>query len=423
MGKHRKENAGSQFTSYRINNLMNDIIMDKFLRICSDFCTGCGLCHSVADVSFSTDEKGFKTPVLSEKEIPLLKQVCPSAGNALNNYSDGSIWGVVKNAYLGNAVDEDVRFKASSGGVITALCLYLIDNNFVEGIIQTRKHSEDPRLTETIVSSSREDVMACCGSRYTTSSPLMQIKQQVKPGKQYAFVGKPCDVSALRMFQRTSSEEWVGQIKFMLTFYCAGQPSINANNKLLSELGCKDVKDCEDLRYRGYGWPGKAMAKMRDGTENTMEYEHLWMKILGRDTRRICRFCTDGTGEYSDISCGDAWYLDSNNHPDFTERPGRNIVFARTVDGCSLMEAAIRDGYINAEVFSMSRSDEIKLFQPYHYTRKASLSTLKIAMRLCGRDFPLYDMGKLNKFAKGFPLKGKLYRFLGTLQRIKQGKI
>jgi len=374
-------------------------------------------------VPFATDEKGFKYPSLSDNETSLLKIVCPAAGNALNNYSDGSIWGTVRKAYLGNACDEDVRFKASSGGVITSLCLYLIDKKIVDGVIQTRKHSLDPRLTETIVSISHEDVLSCCGSRYTTSNPLMNIKQLIEPGKNYAFVGKPCDVSALRMFQKTSSEDWLEQIKYMLTFYCAGQPSINANNKLLAELGCNDVKDCEDLRYRGYGWPGKAVVKLVDGSENAMDYESSWMKILGRDTRRICRFCTDGTGEYSDISCGDAWYLDSANHPDFTERPGRNIIFARTEEGVSLMNAAIRDGYVSAEDFEMSRSNEIKLFQPYHYTRKASLSTLKIAMKLCGRNFPLYDMSKLNKFAKGFSIKGKIYRFLGTLQRIKQGKI
>lgn len=397
--------------------------MDKFLKICTDFCTGCGLCHSVSDVPFSTDDRGFRIPILSFKEKSLLKIVCPAAGNALNNYSDGSIWGVVKQAYLGNATDEDVRFKASSGGVITALCLYLVENRIIDGVIQTRKHSGDPRLTETIVSTNREDVLTCCGSRYTTSSPLMQIKQLVKQGKTYAFVGKPCDVSALRMFQKTSSEAWTKQIKYMLTFYCAGQPSINANNKLLTELGCNDVTECVDLRYRGYGWPGKAMVKLKDGTENVMDYEQLWMKILGRDTRRICRFCTDGTGEYSDISCGDAWYLDSSNKPDFTERLGRNIIFARTEEGVSLIRDAISEGYLIAEDFEMSRSNEIKLFQPYHYTRKASLSTLKIAMILCGRDFPFYDMNKLNMFAKGFPLKGKLYRFLGTLQRIKQGKI
>lgn len=397
--------------------------MDNFIKICTDYCTGCGLCHSVAGVSFTTDEKGFCIPKLCTREVPLLKKVCPAAGNALNNYSDGSIWGVVKEAYLGNSSDEDVRFKASSGGVITALCLLLIEKKLVDGVIQTRKCSSDPRLTETIVSTTREDVLSCCGSRYTTSSPLKNIKQHIEPDKIYAFVGKPCDISALRMFQKSFSDDWSKQIKYMLTFYCAGQPSINANNKLLAELGCKDVKECEDLRYRGFGWPGKAMVKLKNGMERTMDYESSWMRILGRDTRRICRFCTDGTGEYSDISCGDAWYLDSSNHPDFTERPGRNIIFARTKVGLSLMKDAIKEGYINAEVFDMSRSNELKLFQPYHYTRKASLSTLKIAMQLCGRDFPFYDISKLHKFAKGFSIRGKMYRFLGTLQRIRQGKI
>lgn len=96
----------------------------KILSICSEYCCGCGLCRSVNDVQFTTDEKGFDYPLLSEKDADFCKNVCPSGGMALKN-ADGSIWGIIKESYLGWSSDEEIRFQASSGGVITSLLLSL----------------------------------------------------------------------------------------------------------------------------------------------------------------------------------------------------------------------------------------------------------------------------------------------------------
>ena len=384
----------------------------------AEFCTGCGLCHSVNDVQFKFDEKEFIYPELRDKDADLCKVVCPAFGNALKNYQDGSIWGTIKVSYLGWSSDEDIRFKASSGGVTTALCCYLLVKKIVDGIIQVKKDPDNPCETINVISRTKSDVLECMGSRYTRSSPLMQIKQMVKAGERYAFVGKPCDASALRMLKAAHIEEWANQIKYIFSFFCAGQPSKAANIKLITSLGCKDEKDCKDLSYRGNGWPGKAQAWNNEGVSQTMDYETSWMKILGRDVRKCCRFCADGTGEMADVSCGDAWYLKEDGRPDiFKEHPGQNAIFGRTEAGSELIKKAIKDGVITVKDFDPDK-DLLHKRQPYHYARKASLSSLKLAMWLCGRTFPMYDSKKLAMFAKDFPLKSKIYRCVGTIQRV-----
>lgn len=388
------------------------------ISVFNEYCTGCGLCHSVKGVDFRDDEKGFKCPNLKEEHASFCKIACPSSGNALRNYQDGSIWGAMKKSFLGWSSDEQIRFMASSGGVTTVLCIYLLEKNMVDGIIQVKKDPQNPCETINVISRSKEEVLECMGSRYTTSSPLMQIKQQVKEGERYAFVGKPCDASALRMYKESHSETWTEQIAYIFSFFCAGQPSKAANIKLISSLGCKDESDCKDLSYRGNGWPGKAQAWNNAGDTKTMDYETSWMKILGRDVRKYCRFCADGTGEMADISCGDAWYLKEDGRPDiFTEHPGQNAIFARTEAGAKLIDMAIKDGVITVKDFDPDK-DLLHKRQPYHYARKASLSSLKLAMWLCGRNFPMYDRKKLAMFAKDFPLKSKIYRCVGTIQRV-----
>lgn len=394
----------------------------KLISICSEYCTGCGLCESVNGTPFYTDDKGNKYPKLSEQDETLCSKVCPAAGYTLNNFSDGSIWGTVKTSYLGWATDQDVRHMASSGGTISSLCVYLLEHHIVDGIIQVKKDSNDPRKTVNTISRTKEDVLGCMGSRYTSSSPLCDIKQKIRVGEKYAFIGKPCDVSALRMYKNTTSETWAKQIIYMFSFFCAGQPTLAANDQLLNALGCLSYKQCKDLQYRGNGWPGYAIATHKDGKQKTLDYETTWMRILGRDVRRSCRFCADGTGEYADISCGDAWYLTEDNKPDLTEHPGRNVILCRTIEGMELLNDLITNKDIIVESYDIEK-DRLQKSQPYHYARKASLSSLRIAMLMCGRNFPNYDKNKLRQFAKCLPLKDKLLRFIGTIQRVYKKKI
>lgn len=373
-------------------------------------------------MSFVENEKGYIEPQVRQDQISLLSKICPAGGNALSKCQDGSIWGHYKSASLGWSQSEVLRKGASSGGVLSTICLYLLDHGLVNGIIQTRRSKEDIRKTETIVSRTNDDVLSCLGSRYTTSSPLMKLDELLKENEVYAFVGKPCDVSVIRLYMEEVNPEMKHRIKYLFSFFCAGQPSIDANNRLIKALGGTDLSECSDLQYRGNGWPGFATLTMKDGTHKQMDYETSWMSILGRDVRKICRFCADGTGELADISCGDAWYLDDNGKPDFTERPGRNVIFARTEKGEELLRHIINNGKIEAVAFNPD-SDGLKKMQPYHYTRKASLQVYKWALSLCGRPFPNYDRKKTAMFAKAFPLKQKILRFGGTVQRVLKGTI
>lgn len=390
---------------------------ESMLSICQEYCTGCGLCASVNGTPFKKDEKGFLYPELRKEDQILCETVCPAAGNAVNNYMDGTTWGTRVSCFIGWSTNEDIRYKASSGGALTALCVFLLDNGLVDGIIQVKRNSDDQTKTVTVVSTSKEEVLACAGSRYTTSAPLMDIKNLNQYGKKYAFVGKPCDVSALRMYQLSGKEKWTEKIQYMFSFFCAGQPSEKANMKLLKELGCNDVSVIQDLSYRGNGWPGLATIIKHNGEKNSMDYEKSWMTILGRDVRKCCRFCADGTGELADISCGDAWYTTSEGKPDFIEAPGRNVIFARTGKGNELLNKALLSGSIEAKEYDPD-SEKLLLVQPYHYNRKSSLSSLKVAMTLCGRKFPLYGNKKLAEFAAGYSIKNKVLRMLGTMKRV-----
>ena len=114
-------------------------------------CTGCKLCASILKVNFIDDAKGFPQPQLKNSDIEFCNLVCPVSAILWKNQT-GEIWGDYNEVYLGWSKDIIIRKQASSGGIITAMCLYLLEHKIVDGIIQTRMSPKVPYLTETVIS-------------------------------------------------------------------------------------------------------------------------------------------------------------------------------------------------------------------------------------------------------------------------------
>ncbi len=84
----------------------------------------------------------------------------------------------------------------------------------------------------------------------------------------------------------------------------------------------------------------------------------------------------DGTGELADIVCADFWQLDNNNHPDFSEHEGRNIIIARNELGKQLLDATVKSGRINIEEdFTTKIDSEFYLYQPAQLKRKGTYAS------------------------------------------------
>ena len=264
-----------------------------------------------------------------------------------------------------------------------------------------------------------EDVVADSGSKYIDSNNLENIFDVIECGKRYCFVGKPCEVSTLRRYSNINPRI-DDSILYYLSFFCAGVPSIDANKKLVESLGCKP-NECESIVYRGNGWPGKTIVKDKTGKEYKSDYENSWMNYLGRDTRKICRFCIDGVGELADISCGDAWYL-IDDKPIFNEKNGRNVLFVRSGKGKDLFDRLVKSNQIKIETIN-DLDDYLKHSNPYQYTRRTTLYSMIFALKLLRKPYPNYKKSVLRGCASYLPKKYRIRRVVGTIVRIIKRKI
>lgn len=383
-------------------------------------CVGCGLCKSVFEdnVEMKIDENGFYRPYFFNKgDIDKLKIICPLNHNS-DRYSS-NMWGKYDGVFLGYSLNREIREKGSSGGIITQTLVYLLENKKIDGVIHIGPSSTNPLENSTLISTTREEIIKNAGSRYAPTLPLVNLRDSLNLNKKYAFVGKPCDVRALKNYAEIDIN--VNKcIPYVISFFCMGTPSYLGTDKLIEELGF--IKsEVRSLRYRGNGWPGFATAINNNGRSSSMSYNKSWGKITGKYLQPYCRWCADGVGEFADISCGDAWYLDENRKPKFDEEDGRSVIFARNAKGNNLISEMCLAGVISIEDFN----NDISMLRDMNYSqfnRKATLLGKILALRLVGKDAPNYRIRDLYAWSKNTSRINNVRTFIGTILRRIQRK-
>lgn len=338
-------------------------------------CTGCGGCVAAIardGLAMRMTDAGYLRPTplaIGTRDSATLAAVC--AGRALDHRPARAgdadyhpLWGPIASVSTGYAADPKVRHSCSSGGVLTALGRLLVGSGMVDFVLCTSASPDAPIDNATLPRHSAEEVLQAAGSRYAPSSPLAELERHLVAGRPFAFVGKPCDVATLRRMARRDPRI-DALIPFKLSFFCAGIPSRKGTLAMLDALGVAP-QDVAALQFRGDGWPGLARARRHDGSEASMDYNQSWGTILNRHLQYRCKICPDGTGEFADIACADAWY-GKDGYPDFDERDGRSLIVARTPAGQALLAAALEQGAIVTEPLDVA---EIERMQPYQADRK-----------------------------------------------------
>ena len=318
-------------------------------------------------------------------------------------------WGQVLGVWEGHASDEEIRFKGSSGGILTAVAVYCVEQAGMHGVLHTGQDPADPIRNRTRLSRTRSEVLAVTGSRYSPASVCDGLGLVEGAPSPCAIIGRPAEIAAVRNAARLRPE-LDRNVGVILSFFCAESPSTRGTVELLENLGV-DPASVRDLRYRGHGWPGH-FAPTRAGDAEPcrkMTYRQSWAFLQAYRPWSV-QLWPDGSGELADISCGDPWY----EAPD-GKNPGFSLVVARTARGCEIIEAAMAAGYLSlkpAERWKLAKS------QPGLLAKKGSIWGRRLAMRLFGLPIARFDGLDLWHCWKPLAVEEKLRTILGTIRRI-----
>ncbi|MGP1255118.1 MAG: Coenzyme F420 hydrogenase/dehydrogenase, beta subunit C-terminal domain [Kiloniellales bacterium] len=387
-----------------------------------NLCSGCGLCAAVAPqgaIRMEMSDQGFLRPTalgdVSPETDGLIAQVCPGATVQMDGH-EGAFdpdWGPIVELATGHACDPEVRFQGSSGGALSALLQSFLDSGLVEGVAQTVADPNDPIGNTSQLSRTADDIFRAAGSRYAPSAPLDRLAELLETPEPLAFVGKPCDVAALRAYARHDLRV-AKKFPVVLSFMCGGIPSRVGALAILGKMGV-DPTALTSFRYRGQGWPGRAHAATRSGETREMTYAEAWGDHLSGRVQLRCKICPDATGMQADLVCADAWYGDERGYPLFDEAEGRSLIIARTEHGKTLLEAARQSNFVETQPATV---EDVGRMQPYQARRRRLVSSRVAALAFAGRHYPRYRGLKLLRAARRAPALAHLRSFAGMLRRI-----
>jgi coenzyme F420 hydrogenase subunit beta len=282
----------------------------------SDLCLGCGLCTLRGNYAMKYSEfKGKYIPAKIRECDDVELKVCPGKGYNIKSssaqlYSDDAKYsvdlGYVNNQFVVSSMSDRTLQNASSGGVMTQIILYLLEQEIVDYVVVTKfVYTDNGVRTHTFFSNSIEKILEAQGSKYCPVNMDSFIEElDDYKHKKFAFVGTPCQIAAVREIQQFDDAV---RKNLMLTIgtFCGGFKSYNNIRKLAKRNGV-DYKNVVYFRFRGGGQPGSLLLNDIHGNSYNVDYP-VYAGYTGYTKLLRCHLCVDATGELADISCGDAW--------------------------------------------------------------------------------------------------------------------
>jgi len=298
----------------------------------TDFCTGCGTCVSVCqqDAISIVETKGYYTATINRdkcNECGLCRKVCPKVAKPKNKVSTPIL--IVK----GYAKNQSIRFRATSGGIVTALLAAMLEDKEIDAALVVRKKRETDFISfEPYWAEDVQSVIASSGSAYQPVALNTRLSE-IKSFNKIAVVGLPCHIQGVRkyleLYPRAKS-----RVSIIIGLTCSHNISKLGTRFLLKSAS---VARLDDLFYRGNGWPS-GVRLIEGQKEHFFHNLHsLWADLFASFCfcPPYCLRCADDLAEYSDINVSDAWLPEELSQK---ENTGSSIISIWTKTGSELFD-------------------------------------------------------------------------------------
>ncbi|MCD5401865.1 Coenzyme F420 hydrogenase/dehydrogenase, beta subunit C-terminal domain [candidate division NPL-UPA2 bacterium] len=367
-------------------------------------CNNCGLCFRVCPGHF-VDFRALNFGIFCKEPEDIL----------MGNYQA---------CYLGHATDNDIRYNAASGGLVTTLLLFALEKGIITGALVTRMKKDKPLEPEPFIARSREEIIEGSKSKYCPVPANIILKEILnsKEGEKFAVVGLPCHIHGVRKAQ-SANKSLKEKVVLHFGIFCSHTDTFWQTEFLLNKLGLKKEAIAK-IDYRGEGWPGSMSVLLKDGRKVSVPYAEgtrlhgLWLYALPR-----CALCYDLTAELADVSCGDAWLPEVLAN----EQMGKSIAIARSDTGEALCREAVQNGYVELKELD---TEKVKQSGDMMRTKKTDIKVRFLIRRLFNKAVPIYSAALLQpgpiNYVRGMVVyfntwissKKYLRRFIAPLSRI-----
>tara|TARA_B100000035_G_scaffold314628_1_gene331489 strand:+ start:797 stop:2176 length:1380 start_codon:yes stop_codon:yes gene_type:complete len=363
-------------------------------------CFHCGLCEGQSKNLFKmTDSTSGQIPKLirkpTMKDIPDLKKIihaCPGRGFPYNYLSNkiysrkkSKLIGNYNNLFIASSNNNDIRQKASSGGVVRSLLVELIKSRKVDYACILDEKKNKVLDFDLLITKNINDILNVSQSIYQTS-PLLHRLKDLKKNKKYVVVGLPEHIASLRVLKISYPKQF-NHIKILVSIYSGTNMYPGAIEFYLKGNGINNLKEVRKINWRYGEWPGKLRITTKTNRVLSLKkfyYNYLIPFFISKN----CLITPDFTGELSDISVGDAWSPKLEN-----KGYGYSVIISRS----KLLDKIVSN-LQKKNILSLKKIDLIKTIKMHAHMLefKKVGSYLRIEKLKNKGPVPLYDLRPSN---------------------------
>jgi coenzyme F420 hydrogenase subunit beta len=362
--------------------------------VSASLCTGCGTCIGLCPNSaiHLSRKEDIYFPTINEKKCTrcgICFEVCPGYSvdfRKLNLIIFGreplnSPMGNYVNCYMGHATDLGIRQNSASGGLITGLLIFAIEEGIIDGALVTIMSDTHPLEPEVFIARTKDEIISASKSKYCPVPANIALKDVREEKGKFAAIGLPCHIQGIRKAE-IINKKLAKKIVLHLGLFCNHGSTFSATNYLLKKMNLKN-KDVKRIDYRGEGWPGGMSITLKNGKKKFIRHfdPFYWGHVFNKyflTTR--CALCNDKTCELSDISFADAWHLSDS-------KMGESIIISRNKIGEELLQKATKKKKIEIKRIS---SEKVLESQAPNLVKRLHMARMRIFKKL-GKEVPTYN--------------------------------
>jgi coenzyme F420 hydrogenase subunit beta len=294
--------------------------------VTTGLCTGCAACVMACprDVLGYTDAyepvqvgEGMASDqcVIGDKGCDICTRACPRFRTWETEFdevlfgrprSDDEVFGQARTMLLTRTTDAAIAAVGQDGGLVSTLLCWGLDTDRIDGALTSRivDNGRGPFDAAPAVVTTRDEVLATAGSRYTYSAnPLAMSEAEEQGLKQLALVGMSCQASINGSIQARGVNKYKRKIALTIGLLCSKTFTYDGQRQVLADHGIA-IEDVTKINIKGC-----YQVWTRDGG-----YHEIPLKPFHAYTRPGCKLCPDFAAQHADISTGgigsdDNWTL------------------------------------------------------------------------------------------------------------------
>lgn len=357
--------------------------LKKIMR--SELCNRCGSCVALSEgkIAFTGREKKYRPGMLaslSAEETDRILNACAGKKFSFPEFR-GYFYpssphyhpyiGPYENIFTGYSMDREIRFNSGSGGLLSAILIYLLEKKLIDGAIVTSMSEDRPWLTKPVIATTREEIMEAAQSKYIITSVNEILAKSRDFNGKLAYVGLPGQVHSIRKLQKAGDAS-VANIKYIFGPFYGNTLYFSSVRSFIRSHGERDYRRIRKLWFRYGEWPGSMRVEMKNGKIFELKKFHA-NYLIPFHILKNCLYCTDLANEFTDISGGDAW------SPEYEERgQGFSIIIPRSKAGSNIIDAMVKEGWL--EVTPCTEEESISMHS-HGYDFKKRGSFIRISLR------------------------------------------